>query len=276
MKAVLCSLCAPAVWRRGGLLALLPALALAPPAAPVWRSAFGAADWQAHWQMPDLPRMGIAENVAVVSDDSRADGAFIRVTYPKGTWSPAATKKAGLPVGGAQFYGRVFAQPVAAATLTYFIRFPKDFDFVKGGKLPGLYGGTGNTGDHNPTGFDGFTTRQMWREGGRGIGYPFLPDSPGKGTTMQCLPKPLFQADGRWHEVKQEVKLNTIGKFDGSLALYYDGRLAANATGLTFRSTPALGIDGVLFQTFFGGATDEWATPVETHVDFADFAVQVP
>lgn len=264
--------------RRAGLLLLLalPTAALAPPAAPVWRSQFGLPNWEAHWQIPAaMSKMGL-DNVAVFQDDSRADKAFIRVTYPAGTWSPAATKTAGLPMGGAQFYGQVLARPAEAATLSYSIRFPKDFDWVKGGKLPGLYGGTGNTGSNTPTGSDGFSTRQMWRENGRGIGYPFLPDSPGKGTTIQCQPNPLFQADGQWHRVRQEVVLNTVGKSDGSITLYYDDRLAASAPGLRFRSTPRLGIDGVLFQSFFGGASIEWATPVETHVDFADFEMSIP
>ena len=42
---------------------------------------------------------------------------------------------------------------------------------------------------------------------------------------------------------------------------------------LTFRTVAALQIEGVFFSTFFGGNDASWASPVDTHADFADFAV---
>ena len=38
------------------------------------------------------------------------------------------------------------------ARLGYYVRFQPGFDFVKGGKLPGLYGGTVTAGRHIPDG----------------------------------------------------------------------------------------------------------------------------
>ena len=49
-------------------------------------------------------------------------------------------------------------------------------DFVKGGKLPGLFGGEGNTGGGIPTGMDGFSARMMWRGSGRVVQYVYYPD----------------------------------------------------------------------------------------------------
>src|SRR5690606_28907803 len=43
-----------------------------------------------------------------------------------------------------------FDSPVEQARLRYKVFIPKDFDFVKGGKLPGLAGGSANTGGHIP------------------------------------------------------------------------------------------------------------------------------
>jgi hypothetical protein len=46
--------------------------------------------------------------------------------------------------------------------MSYWVKFENGFDFVKGGKLPGLGGST-----DFPYGSKGFTTRLMWREGGK-------------------------------------------------------------------------------------------------------------
>jgi hypothetical protein len=59
-----------------------------------------------------------------------------------------------------------------ASTLTfeYKVFFPSDFEWVKGGKLPGLYGGrTGCSG--GDAALDCFSTRLMWRAGGAGELY---------------------------------------------------------------------------------------------------------
>ncbi len=78
--------------------------------------------------------------------------------------------------GGTQFYslwnmsnGDVFQ----SLMLSYDIAFDKDFDWVKGGKLPGLRGGpnaTGCSGGNQPTGSDCFSVRLMWRQEGAAEG----------------------------------------------------------------------------------------------------------
>jgi hypothetical protein len=63
----------------------------------------------------------------------------VQVFYPGGSINPG-----NYPQGGAQFYGHPLDLSHAKnATLEYSVYFPIDFDFVKGGKLPGLYGGHG-------------------------------------------------------------------------------------------------------------------------------------
>lgn len=59
------------------------------------------------------------------------------------------------------------------AILKYSVFFPAGFEFVKGGKLPGLYGGkTGCTG--GDLAIDCFSTRLMWREAGQGELYLYV------------------------------------------------------------------------------------------------------
>lgn len=66
--------------------------------------------------------------------------------------------------------------------LSYAVRFSSNFNFVLGGKLPGLYGGIGNTGGNIPDGTDGFSTRYMWGRNGVGEVYAYLPTSQQYGT----------------------------------------------------------------------------------------------
>jgi hypothetical protein len=221
----------------------------------VWQSNFNTEDWLNSWNTSKAPKKGIAfgeDNISVDNDGTRPEGSYLRIKYPKGSWSPEATRNAGLQVGGTQFYGAVLSRPVIDVTLTYCIRFPNKFNWVKGGKLPGLYGGKGNTGSDKPDGTDGFTTRYMWRENGKGILYPFLPTSDEFGTTIK-LGDPLFAADNQWHTIKQRVVLNTVGNSDGQITVWYDDEQLSQTADLTFRTVDDLHINGILFQTFFGG-----------------------
>lgn len=57
--------------------------------------------------------------------------------------------------------------------LSYEVAFDKGFQWVKGGKLPGLRGGSdtsGCEGGAEPNGTDCWSTRLMWRTAGEGEG----------------------------------------------------------------------------------------------------------
>jgi hypothetical protein len=198
-------------------------------------------------------------------------GNVLRVRYPAGSLDPATMRKEGRPYGGMGFKKAVFDKPATCAELYYRVRFPIGFDFVRGGKLPGLYGGTGNSGGHIPTGKDGFSTRYMWLDKGRGQIYAYLPTSVNYGTSIG---KGQFVfIPGRWHELKQQVVLNVPGVSNGIIRVWLDGRIVVEKSDIRFRDLASLGITGIFFDTFFGGNDDTWRTKVDTYVDFADFKV---
>lgn len=103
-----------------------------------------------------------------VSTDTNTTGPVLQVTYPSGSFNNNT--------GGAQLYnlwntsdGSTFGSMM----LSYEVAFDADFDWVKGGKLPGLRGGlnsTGCSGGKEATGKDCFSTRLMWRADGLGEG----------------------------------------------------------------------------------------------------------
>ena len=103
-----------------------------------------------------------------VSSSANSTGPVLQVTYPAGSFSH--------DTGGSQLYnlwntsdGSTFQSMM----VSYEVAFDSGFDWVKGGKLPGLRGGpnaTGCSGGNEATGKDCFSTRLMWRDDGAGEG----------------------------------------------------------------------------------------------------------
>ncbi|MFQ3787750.1 polysaccharide lyase [Halomonas sp. A29] len=192
----------------------------------------------------------------------------LRVHYPAGTSSPGED-----PVGGAGFYSDPPSIKGAdRACLSYMVRFPTDFDFVRGGKLPGLYGGEAPSGGEDVDGTTGFSMRLMWREEGEGELYPYVVgfegDSVGRGSWRFPL--------GQWVTIEQEIVLNDPGQENGIVRLWVDGRPVLEQQNVVYRTTPAITIDGLMFSTFFGGTGEGWRTPRDQYVDFAAFRFFTP
>src|SRR4051794_14105304 len=211
----------------------------------LWTGKFTNANWFNDWFNAGAPKKGVAfgsNNIARVVDASAPGGSYLRITYPAGSYAPSGAPPA--PVGGTQFYGAVLHtngnSPHDALTLQYSLRFPSNYNFVIGGKLPGLYGGTGNTGTDYPTGTDGFTTRFMWRQDGAGEAYPFLPNSPTIYGTSLGRGNWFFTGDNQWHALRQDVVLNDVGLSNGLIRVFYDGVNVLEAPGLYFRSVTNL------------------------------------
>lgn len=231
-----------------------------------WRSGFeqGLADW------PGLGAVWGAQNHRFLAEPG-VRGQLLRVLFSQGSIDPASMTRRGLPRSGTGFRARVIAGGSDAAVLRYRLRFAPGFDFARGGKLPGLFGGQGHSGGRIPDGSDGFSLRLMWRERGQGEIYAYLPTSRGHGSSL--LRGRFAFTPGRWHAVEQQVRLNTPGRDDGYIRLRLDGREAGVATGLRFRDVPLLRLDGVFVETFFGGNDDSWAARADTHIDLAEFEV---
>lgn len=176
----------------------------------------------------------------------------IEVRYPAGGW--------GAKGSGAGFLARLPA-PVGAACLAYRVRFPDGFAFARGGKLPGLFGGSAPAGCRPAT--DGFSARLMWREHGAGELYLYHPGMPGPCGSR--LGRWRF-TPGRWTTIEQEVVLA-----EGRVRVWIDGRMALDWAGLDLGPR----IDGVIFSSFFGGNDASWASPVDQAARFGGMRVGV-
>ncbi|KAF7294611.1 hypothetical protein MIND_00997700 [Mycena indigotica] len=171
----------------------------------------------------------------------------MELLYPAGSANPSAR-----PQGGAEFYASPL--PITEAqtvTMAYSVFFPNGFDWVRGGKLPGLYGGRrGCSGGDSA--LDCFSTRLMWRKRGEGELYLYamkdkqtkaLCDDPQSECNAQygfSIGRGSFRfATGMWTHVEQIVTLNTPGKQDGIFTLFVNGIQVIHREDIFYRDAPA-------------------------------------
>lgn len=207
--------------------------------------------------------------------------SYARVRIGAGTWSPVPTFESGLDVGG---FTMKYALPsgrgaeYSRLVLCFWVRFPQDFRFAKGGKLLGVV--ARNT----------FIAGCQWRSGGRasfalsrvGAAVASGGGAPGgQRVAARFMP-------GRWALVEQEfcadARASCGCRLDGGAASSHEVRHRAWVNGSLChdecatvpcsRARATRGVaDFVHACAFYGGATVDWAAPVDTHVDIADVRV---
>jgi hypothetical protein len=162
----------------------------------------------------------------------------VRFTPAKASAMPADGK-----VGmGFSWMPRSAGKP-AAACLTYSVFLSKDFDFAKGGRLPGFVASAGDQDAAAGT----VSSRIAWRESGglelRAQMADWLEPRRVAGDKIYILPR------GQWVALEQEIVLNTPGAKDGALRVWADGAMVLEKTGLVIREKAQTQISGVLAET---------------------------
>jgi hypothetical protein len=246
-------------------------LPIAAPDRIRWSNSFESTTWTQTWNVLSDKDWGWSNLERITAPGERFE-TFLRAHYPSNSCSPASTTDYGTPEGGGQFLATAGLPSTNALHLRYYVRFHTNVDFVKGGKLPGLFGGTNHfSGGAIPDGTNGFSTRYMWRTNGDGEAYAYLPTSDVYGTEIG-RGRWRFQP-GEWHCLEQKVVLNTPGQDDGRIVVWVDGKMLIDERSIRFRTTDSLRIRGIFFSTFFGGNDPAWATPGDTYADFAAFVL---
>jgi hypothetical protein len=182
---------------------------------------------------------------------------------------------------------------VETASLEYEVYFPNDFDWVKGGKLPGLAGGDRNGrgcgGGVNPEAC--FSYRVMWRRNGYGEAYIYAPQRDQSNDFCKANPKCTnsgpypcnlcnFRAGvswgrgafrfkrGEWNKLKITLSLNKVGAQNGFLGLEFNGKTVISYNKMVWRKKNNIYIEGIDFSTWFGGSTSDWAPRSDTYALF--------
>ncbi|KZW03325.1 hypothetical protein EXIGLDRAFT_246412 [Exidia glandulosa HHB12029] len=236
---------------------------------------------------------GTSHDVVPAPGDAPEGTLAYQSNYPKGSYNPSGT-----PRGGFGFYigdpeGFKF-EDASHLLASYAVYFQPGFQFNKGGKLPGPYGGSdadtsfrcsgGRQEDRDKC----FDLRLMFRKDGMGEVYAYLPevdsndvllDIPGsvKDTTYGfSIARGAFTfPTGEWTVVAERVKLNTVGSADGEIELFVNGESKIKAEGLVIRQHNETTFRGYHFQTFFGGSTAEWGSPDDQSAWFADVSAAI-
>ncbi|KAG0293220.1 hypothetical protein BGZ98_002259 [Dissophora globulifera] len=183
-------------------------------------------------------------------NSSSSSDLVLQIEYPKGSYAPSV----GPVEGGAQFYSTPFGDktPFSKMMISYDVGFPDGFNWVLGGKLPGVYGGLPNdgsphqgcSGGNQSNGESCFTMRLMWRRNGIGEA-------------------------GGWTRMDMIMALNEpAGHNNGTLQVYINGLLVIDMENVPYRRSGMVGFEGLMFSSFFGGNDPPFATPVDALVFF--------
>lgn len=237
-----------------------------PPGLRQLRTIFPNAGIKFLWGKLDQLRFYLSKRSTFTTIERIDDTPVIKVFYPAERFGP-------LP--GTQW--KAVFESVETAFMEYKVFIPPDFDFVKGGKLPGLGGGQGNTGGKVPNGRDGWSVRFMFKEGGRLCVYSYTPDMTGKYGEKRFLmtgDQDFVLPRGRWVKIGLQLKMNELGKNDGTIKCFVNDDLCLNAEEIIFRTSSKLKIDHLLFSTFFGGADSSYAPSKDCYLLFKDFKVE--
>lgn len=203
------------------------------------------------------------ERVQIASDSQPQQGRILQVLYPRGSVGPAQ--------GGAQFLAKL--PPAAEYWLSYRVRFEPDFDFSRGGKLPGLTsGGSKFTGGTRPANGEGWSARYMWGPAGAARVYLYHVDMPGEYGDGIVLPDVTF-VPGQWHRLTQHIRVNTPDGADGLMEISFDGKQVLQRSDIRYRIGQQGLIDSFYFSTFHGGNTPDWAPAVDSVASFDDFLI---
>ncbi|HEY1173624.1 MAG TPA: hypothetical protein VGH19_19825 [Verrucomicrobiae bacterium] len=223
---------------------------------------FEQADWFKAWGEKQLP-----QNCELVSvDESRKfeplSGKALRVKVEKdghyGTSVEYAFKK------------RTGSEP-EEVYFRYYIRLADDWTGTQGGKFPGVGGtyGKAGWGGRPVNGTDGWSARGLFasrREGKLPIGfYCYHMDMKGQYGSEWIWDKDKlgYLENNRWYCIEQYVKLNTVGKADGILRGWVDGKLAFEKTDIRMRAVDTLKVEMVWLNVYYGGT---WTAKADYHV----------
>jgi len=233
-----------------------------PPLGPVSSSAF-----EDIFPEPALGYAQVYSSMESVNYTSGDSGRGLRVTYPAGAIGGSSA------VGG-EWY---FQQATKEKWLSYSVEFDNDFEFVLGGKLPGLGGGStpsgGVGGGCGVGGTGGYSMRLQWG-GGTGepnmIGYLYY---QGQNATFgEEIDLGFVPQQGVKYNVKIGVDIGTAGNNDGWYRIYINGALLAQANNINFICAGETWTNNAfMFSTFYGGNTPNWAPNNDNTLIFADF-----
>lgn len=145
------------------------------------------------------------------------------------------------------------------AYVRWYRKWEEGYDFTQH-KMPGVYaradrnekGGAGEA----PTGHDKFSCKLYVSSDRHPRLYSYHPEQKGRygdGLAMNLIGEEYVLQAGRWYCFEMMIKANTVGRRDGELRMWVDGKPVALYTGMRFRDTPNLRINQFIYSAYVGG-----------------------
>lgn len=202
----------------------------------------------------------------------------LRTTYPKNSCSPSSAIN-----GGFQFYASPAVFPSKKVKFQYKVMFPKKFNWVKGGKLPGIWMGNigANGGNHIA---NGASFRIMWRARGVLEAYIYTPTNQSQDfmNATKSIKNNKYGLSvwrgrgvavaGQWTHITITAIMNSFNDNGNGVIGLTINNLTLSFNKINWGSSD-LNIEGLMMHTFFGGSDTSWRTPTEQTVLFKDFVV---
>ncbi|CAO3597770.1 unnamed protein product [Absidia cylindrospora] len=211
--------------------------------------------------IPD-PYISSSFSNGTMSSQTPSSSAVMRIKYGEGSYSPKGSTNAGR-TGGLEFYSRPFGNhSYAKALLRYDMAVDTSFDWIRGGKLPGLYGGLGEAYLYIPT--DDVLCKET----------PGVICNKEYGTSM--FRGRIKYPKEQWTRIEVFTQINDPpSERNGVLQIWQDNEPVMEMTGLQYRTTNAIAISSLMFSTFFGGGSSDYATPHDTYAYFKNIQFSV-
>src|SRR6185503_10778895 len=91
------------------------------------------------------------------------------------------------------------------------------------------------------------------------------------------FPSPGKFIKNEWNRITERVVINTPNQRNGIVEAWYNGVRKVSLTNIELRGnvTEATAlVDAVSLQTFYGGSSNDWAPPHDTHATFSALYVR--
>ncbi|KAI8089905.1 uncharacterized protein BX664DRAFT_263219 [Halteromyces radiatus] len=231
-----------------------------------------------------------SQDVSFVNDPINNNSTQVmRVVYGMGSYAPSGTRSNQGSQGGTEFFSAPFGNKSYDSVLVrYDLAFDNSFQWVQGGKLPGVFGGVPGSGCSGGNAADGsncFSVRLMWRQNGAGEAYAYIPNTGDvcKQTGVMCndqygtsFSRGVIQfTQNKWTTMEIYVKINNASSSNGILTVWQDGNIVVNQQQLQYRTSNAIAVSSLFFSTFFGGGDPSYASPVDTYTYFKNIQFSV-
>ncbi|KAI7876670.1 hypothetical protein K492DRAFT_135013 [Lichtheimia hyalospora FSU 10163] len=249
----------------------------------------GAAQYLSeNWHVPEPDFYG-HQDVSFVNDPIGGDNNtnVLQVKYKAGAYGARGVGG----TSGCEFNMYPFGESSSfdSALVSYQVAFDKDFEWVEGGKLPGIFGGNERdrcSGGNLADGTNCFSMRLMWRAHGEGEAYAYIPENNicnSKQENVTCsngfgvsISRGAFMfKTNEWTKMAVYVKMNDANQSNGELKVWQDGSLVINTSNIKYRTSDQLGANSLMFSTFFGGSAEAYAPAVDTLAYFKDIEISV-